>query len=32
MVRDKLDEDDFYHYYGILFKSTILKLIDHSYV
>ena len=27
-----VSENDFHHYYGILFESTILKLLDHSYV
>ena len=27
-----VDENDFHYYYGILFESTILKLLDHSYV
>ena len=31
-VREQLDESDFRHYYGIFFKVTILKLLDHSYV
>ena len=31
-VRAQLDENEFHHYYGILFESTILKLLDHSYV
>ena len=31
-VREQLDENDFRHYYGIFFESTILKLLDHSYV
>ena len=31
-VREQLDENEFHHYYGILFESTILKLLDHSYV
>ena len=31
-VRDQLYENDFCHYYGIFFESTILKLLDHSYV
>ena len=31
-VTEKLDENNFHHYYGSLFNSTILKLIDHSYV
>ena len=32
MVREGLDENDFRHYYGIFFESTIPKLLDHSYV
>ena len=31
-VTEQLDENDFRHYYGIFFESTILKLLDHSYV
>ena len=31
-VRDQLHENDFRHYYGIFFESTILKLLDYSYV
>ena len=31
-LREQLDENDFHHYYGIFFESTILKLLDHSYV
>ena len=31
-VRQQLDENDFRHHYGIFFESTILKLLDHSYV
>ena len=31
-VREQLDENDFRHYYGNFFESTILKLPDHSYV
>ena len=30
-VREQLDENDFRHYYGIFFESTILELLDHSY-
>ena len=30
-LREQLDENDFRHYYGIFFKSTLLKLPDHSY-
>ena len=32
MVSEQLDENDFRHYYGIFFESTILKLLDDSYV
>ena len=32
LVREQLDENDFRHYYGMFFESTILKLLDHSYV
>ena len=32
MTREELDENNFRHYYGIFFGSTILKLLDHSYV
>ena len=28
---DEVDEKNFCHYYGISFKRTILKLLDHSY-
>ena len=28
-VREQLDENDFRHYYGIVFESAILKLLDH---
>ena len=31
-IREQLDENDFRHYYGIFLESTILKLLDHSYV
>ena len=31
-VKEQLDENDFRHYYGIFFVSTILKLLDHSFV
>ena len=31
-VREQLDENDFRHYYGNFFESTILKLPDHSFV
>ena len=31
-VTEQLDENDFRHYYGIFFESTIPKLLDHSYV
>ena len=31
-VREQLLENDFRHYYGIFFESTILKLLDYSYV
>ena len=31
-VREQLDENDFRHYYGNFFESTILKLPDHNYV
>ena len=31
-VREQLDENDFHHYYGNFFESTILKLLDHSFV
>ena len=31
-VREQLDENDFCHYYSVFFESTILKLLDHSYV
>ena len=27
-----MDENNFRHYYGIFFESSILKLLDHSYV
>ena len=27
-----MDENNFRQYYGIFFESTILKLLDHSYV
>ena len=30
-AREQLDESNFRHY-GIFLKSTILKLLDHSYV
>ena len=30
-IREQLDESDFHHYYGIVFESTILKLLDHSH-
>ena len=30
-LREQLDENDFRHYYGIFFRSTLLKLPDHSY-
>ena len=28
-VREQLDENNFRHYYGIFFESTILNLLDH---
>ena len=28
-VRKQLDENNFRHYYGIFFESTILNLLDH---
>ena len=31
-VKEQLDENDFRHYYGNYFGSTILKLPDHSYI
>ena len=31
-VTEKLDENNFHQHYGIFFDSTILKLLDHSYV
>ena len=31
-VTEQLDENDFHHYYGIFFESTILKVLDHSYL
>ena len=31
-VSEQLDENDFHHYYGIFFESTILKVLDHNYV
>ena len=31
-VTEQLDENNFRHYYGIFFKSAIMKLFDHSYV
>ena len=31
-VREQPDENDSRSYYGVYFESTILKLIDHSYV
>ena len=31
-VREQLDKNDFCHYYGNFFESTVLKLLDHSYV
>ena len=30
-VTEQLNENDFRHYNGIFFESTILKLLDHSY-
>ena len=29
-VREQLDENDFRHCYGIIFESTILKLLDQA--
>ena len=29
---EQLDENDFYHYYGIFLEGIIPKLLDHSYV
>ena len=31
-VREQLNKNDFCHYYGNFFESTVLKLLDHSYV
>ena len=31
-VSEQLDENDFRHYYGIFFESTIPKLLDYSYL
>ena len=31
-VSEQLDENDFRLYYGNFFESTILKLLEHSYV
>ena len=31
-VREQPDENDFHRYYSIFFESTILKVLDHSYV
>ena len=31
-LREQLDENNFRHYYGSFFESTILKVLDHSYV
>ena len=28
-VREQLDEDNFRHYHGLFFESTILNLLDH---
>ena len=31
-VSEQVDENDFRLYYGNFFESTILKLLEHSYV
>ena len=31
-LKEKLDENHFRHYYGNFFESTILRVLDHSYV
>ena len=31
-VTVQLNDKNFRHYYGIFFESTILRLLDHSYV
>ena len=32
MIREELDENNFRHYYGIFFGSTISKLLDQNNV
>ena len=31
-LTEQVNENDFPHYYGIFFESSILKLLDHSYI